>query len=225
MNICKLKNVSGDTQDIIKWWNIDEEYLIPDITRRTQYANSPVVLTAVANSILVVNDGENDITDINSAIDYLKGVTSSNVNIDYNPAFKSKVLSNGLKLYRRKHGFSIVVPASSSKEETLTIPYTQAKINEVEFVNCNSGDSADFKVYDSVTGIYQQTLGASAETIDADLMLNQFGFGVKLPDGIYKDISSYDADVIGGMRIKITYTNSTAGAITIYGNIVYHEIK
>ena len=52
-----------------------------------------------------------------------------------------------------------------------------------------------------------------------------FETDTKLPEGFYRDISTYDADLLYEMRIKIKYYNNSNEERTIYGNIVYHEIK
>ncbi|NVM33943.1 MAG: hypothetical protein HWN81_00005 [Candidatus Lokiarchaeota archaeon] len=146
--------------------------------------------------------------------------------INSQPAFAAKTLPDGKRLFRRKHGFNITVDANGNNELVLTVPYAAAKINELELVNCEAGDKVDFMVYDSEQGLYQiNILGMPAEQVNPNLMLNQFGFGVYLPDGAYKDISKYDADVYGTMRLKIKYYNNSAIQRTIYGNIVYHEVK
>jgi hypothetical protein len=55
--------------------------------------------------------------------------------------------------------------------------------------------------------------------------LNQFGFGVELPEGFYRDSSEYDADLIKDMEVRITAYNNSGVPVTLRGNIVYHEIK
>ncbi len=164
---------------------------------------------------------------ISNSIDAWKWIQGDESLVDVNssPAFKSKILPDGRKVYRRKHGFSISIGANSNTEAVLTVPYTLVKINEMELINCSIDDTVDFKVYDTVDGLYQQSLGVPAGSVDTDLLLNQFGFDVCVPEGMYRDKSDYDAELIGGMRIKINYNNNTDAAVTIRGNIVYHEIK
>lgn len=66
-----IKNVSGEIQDIYKYWEIDEEYIVPD-NLRTAYSSSVVVLQAILNGILSVNSEDGAILDKSDAIDYLK---------------------------------------------------------------------------------------------------------------------------------------------------------
>jgi len=128
--------------------------------------------------------------------------------------FKSKAVVGG-KLFRRKHGFLKLIPANSSDVILLVVPYAVCKINHVEFMNTNLGDTIDFEVLDTSTGTFSTV---------PNYMLNQFGFDVQLPDGRYEDTSEYDADLIADMTIRITYNNSTNADHTLRGNIVYHEV-
>lgn len=131
------------------------------------------------------------------------------------PPFASKVLSNGKKLFRRKHGVSGTIEANSSGTLSLVIPYALAKINKVEIVNCAIGDTADLKVYDTPTG--------TISTVP-NYMLNQFGFDVCLPDNFYVDESNYDADLIQNMKIEITYKNNSSEDREVGINIVLHQL-
>jgi hypothetical protein len=131
------------------------------------------------------------------------------------PAFLNKVLPDGKKLFRRKHGYTANIAGSSNGAIDMVVPYNTAKIAEVEIIGCQKGDKVDFKVYDDPSG--------TISTVP-NLMLNQFGFGVWLTDNMYSDVSQYDADVILNMKIEVTYYNNDASAKDVYVNIVYHEV-
>lgn len=131
------------------------------------------------------------------------------------PPFAAKVLPNGKKLFRRKHGVSETIEANSSGTISLVIPYALAKVNKVEIINCAVGDTADLKVYDTPTG--------TISTVP-NYMLNQFGFDVVLPNGFYVDESNYDADLIQDMKIEITYTNNSDQNRLVGINIVLHQL-
>ena len=129
--------------------------------------------------------------------------------------FASKAVVGG-KLFRRKHGFNGSIPPNSTVSIILVAPYAICKINQIEFVNANEGDTVDLKVLDTAAG--------TLSTIP-NYMLNQFGFSAELPSGFYKDKSEYDADLIGGMQIEIVYSNNSGNTKIIRGNITYHEVK
>ena len=138
--------------------------------------------------------------------------------------FSNKVLSDGSKLFRRKHGFRFTSSIAAGENDfiELVAPYSLQKINLVELLSCEDGDQVDFWVLDSDTGVYQASKGIQSPVPKAPL--NQFGFKTELPDGFYIDKSDYDADLIGGMIIKIIYYNNGQAAKTPKGNIVWHEV-
>ena len=130
--------------------------------------------------------------------------------------FPSKAVNEG-SLFRRKHGFrSVEIAANSSEVINLVVPYNLVKINQIEFINCKEGDQIDFKVKDTPTGAISGI---------PNLILNQFGFNAEMPNGFYRDVSEYDADLIKDMAIEITYKNNSSESVVIKGNITYHEVR
>lgn len=129
--------------------------------------------------------------------------------------FADKTVQEG-KLFRRKHGLGskTVQPGNFATLE-LVIPYNQAKLTEAEIIGCVAHDTVDLKVYDNDVG----TISGYA-----NVQLNQFGFSVVVPDGMYRDKSDYDADMIHGLRVEITYTNKGSEAVKIGANITLHEV-
>ena len=150
-----------------------------------------------------------------AAINFLLDSGPKHVMIDEQPAFSAKVTTDGKKLFRRKHGVCKTILAGQSDTLAIVVPYNEAKINTIEIVNCKAGDTADLKVYDTPTG--------TISTVP-NYMLNQFGFGVCLPDGFYKDESKYDADVIKDMTIELTYNNNGADDLMVGINVTLHEL-
>lgn len=130
--------------------------------------------------------------------------------------FAAKVLPNGLKLFRRKHGYKETILAGQSKATKIAVPYNQCKINKLEVIAANPLDRIDLKVLDTPTG--------TLSTIP-NFMLNQFGFNVIVSELIYSDKSDYDADLIKDMQIEITYYNDSAQDITVGYNVIFHEVK
>lgn len=118
-------------------------------------------------------------------------------------------------LFRRKHGMSKAVAANSTDTIIFSVPYNQAKITKAELVNCSAGDIVNLTVHDDTSGSYS--------TIP-NYKLNQFGFDVNMPDGMYVDESQYDADLYLGMVVKIEYTNNTGSQAIIGVNITLHEL-
>lgn len=221
--IVKAKNLDTQNQSYPGWVLTPGQEITLTEDDIIKWRSSCKVMDDITNNILQIGDDTQYFTAHGTQIAHLSKVEVLKVE-SKNETFSSKTTPDGKKIFRRKHGFEIAIDANSNTELILTVPYASVKINEVELCNCTAGDAVDFKVFDTVDGLYQQLLGVPAGSVNPDLMLNQFGFGVRMPDGMYRDISTYDADLIGTMRIKVCYTNNTANAVTIYGNIIYHEV-
>ena len=131
----------------------------------------------------------------------------------YLSPFANKRLPEG-DLFKRVHGVSATIAAGSTGNVELVVPYNIAKFNGAEIINCKLGDTVDFMVYDNPSGTISGV---------PDLMLNQFGFNVQMPNDFYKNTSEYDADIILGMKIQCQYTNNGADPVTIYMNVELHE--
>ena len=190
------------------------------------WSKDSLLLTDIGNGDAIVakdDTGTTDISDISEAIDFLKSNVPSQVEVtkqDQIPPFASKTIpETGQKLFRRKHGFSVdgggSIAASSSGTMSFVIPYALAKMTEVEIIGAKTGDTVDLKVYDTPAG--------TISTVP-NYMLNQFGFEVALAKDYYSDTSNYDADVIMGMKVELTYYNNSSEAATPVANIVLHEV-
>jgi hypothetical protein len=180
----------------------------------SRWQNDSKVLSDIGSGNLIVSDGSSDVVDVASAINLLKGTGPQNV-IATSLAFAQKTTTEGKKLFRRKHGTKKSIAANSTDTLEVVVPYTQAKINKAEIMGCSVGDLVDLKVYDNASGTISGV---------PNYMLNQFGFGVVMPDGMYIDESNYDADLIQGMKIEITYTNNTSSAKEVGLNITLHQL-
>lgn len=133
--------------------------------------------------------------------------------------FKTKQLSNGTKLFRRKHGKKALILANSETEVIFTVPYTQVKINELEIVGGNSLDRVDILIKSPID---QET--ASIHNKEPNIVLNQYGFDINISENFYIDKSEYDADVSKGFQIIIIYKNDTSSDVTVGFNLIYHEV-
>jgi len=218
-----MLKINNQTDGILVFGDITESIpasgnvnISPD--KEFKWANSQDVLVSITNGDIKIERNGVEYTDYSDQVNALKNL-SSDVNIISNNSeqqpFASKILSNGKRLFRRKHGIAQVIPANSSAVISMTVPYASCKINKAEIVNCSAGDMVDFKIYDT-----------SAGTISGitDHMLNQFGFSVVMPDNFYEDESNYDADLIQDMKVKFTYTNNSNLDRNIGINVTFHEI-
>ncbi len=133
--------------------------------------------------------------------------------------FATKTLKDGSKLFRRKHGQKVTIPANSSQDVIFTVPYVKAKINKLEVIDANTRDRVDLLVKSPA-----DAATAAAYGFPADYLLNQFGFDVVVSDLLYSDKSDYDADVYQGFQIIVTYKNDTNADKEVGFNLIYHEV-
>ena len=107
-------------------------------------------------------------------------------------------------LYKRSHGITSNVQ-SGSNEIVFVIPYNWVKLTEVEVINSDALDQVDFFVLNS-----------------GDVELNQFAFDLVMSKDFYNRKSSYDADILLGMKIKIVYKTTVEKTIGI--NLIFDEV-
>lgn len=215
------KYIKNNTQDIKVWLGqtvaVDEYYLIPS-DKEIYWANDVDVLVDIANLEAIVaktDDSTTDILDINDAINYLKDNIPKTVE-SLNQPFFSKKLSTGQKVFKRLHGISSSVSGAPDNID-FVIPYDVCKITGIEIINTELGDKVNFKVYDTPTGTISGTPNA---------LLNQFAFNLNTKSGSHREESSYDADLIKDMKIRIEFDAITPDLLpkTIYVNFLLHEV-
>jgi hypothetical protein len=127
-------------------------------------------------------------------------------------AFSSKVFGTK-KLFARNTGFQQAL-AVGANIVNYTATYPWCKILGVEVVGGETGDYADFRVYDTPAGTYSGV---------PNLLLNQFAYSVNIPKDYYQRVSQFDADLYAGMIIRIDYTSVSAK--TVGFNLVMNEVK
>jgi hypothetical protein len=130
--------------------------------------------------------------------------------------FASKTLPDGKKLFGREHGVTpVTIAAGATGSLVFEIPYAAAKITGAHILGTKVGDTVNFKILDTDTGLL---------TTIPLYPLNQFGFSVNMPDGEYKKSYTYDADLFLGLHISVEYTNNGTETITVSMNLDIHEV-
>ena len=155
----------------------------------------------------------------NYETDYLPSANGKMGNFYSREPFATKILKDGSKLFRRKHGQKATINAGQSQEIVFTVPYTQAKINKLEIIDANALDRVDLIVKSPLDPATAALYG-----MPANIPLNQFGFDVVVSDLLYSDKSDYDADVFAGMQIVVVYKNDSAENKEVGFNLIYHEV-
>lgn len=190
-----------------------DTYEIPALSIPS-WADDDAVLSSIADGSVVVSLFETDITSVSKAIDTLKNVVPKEVNSISAP-FSAKTIQ-GQKIFKRVHGVEFTLD-SQNKDLDFDVPYPSCKITGVELVGAELGDRVDFKILDTETG----TISGLSR-----LMLNQFGFGVCLNPGFHVEKSTYDADLIQDLRLRISFqTHEATPNRKIYINYILHEVK
>lgn len=127
--------------------------------------------------------------------------------------FSDKVLPNGKKMFTRIHGVSSTITSSPSSID-FEVPYDSCKITGIEIMGGSIGDMVDFEVVDTSTGTISGV---------PNLSLNKFGHDVNVSKDLYKYKSSYDADLIKGMKLRIVY-NTSEPSKAVYINLILHQV-
>lgn len=216
-----IKNVSGSEQTIEGQSIADGAYYLIQATEEATFTSSSALLGLVAAGTVLIaktDTGSDDITDLNQSIDFLKQMTSREVTISNNlQAFAAKVLPDGSKLYKRKHGVKgDSIPANSSGSVTFTVPYAVCKLTDVEVMKGKEGDEVDFFILDTALGTVSSI---------PNFPLNQFGFDVQITKDKHSEHSEYDADLFAGLQLMFQYYNNNDTAVKPNFNITLHEVK
>lgn len=119
-------------------------------------------------------------------------------------------------LFFRGEGKKVTCPAGQTTDIIYTLSYVKAKLNGMEIMYGQDGDTCNFKVLDSTTGTY---------TTVPNYLLNQFGFNWNVRVGSMKEILPYDADILQNMQLVVEYTNNGASAVDVGVNFYIHEDK
>lgn len=143
----------------------------------------------------------------------------------YNPEnapFKSKVLPNGEKLFKRVHGSDFVdVAAGESGLIEIEIGYENAKIEAMEIIGAGESHQVDLRILDTIENTYSQ---APVEIFGANLQLNQFAFDVNVAKDFYRFSSKYEADLFLGMVVQVEIYNHSSTASKVGLNIELNEV-
>lgn len=192
-------------------------YLIPT-DKESYWSSDSSVLVDIANQEAIMaktDDGNNDLTSISTAFDFLKNMVVGQIR-SVNYPFADKCLPDGRKLYTRVHGISAQV-AGAPDNITFTVPYPVCKLTGIQILNGELGDSINFKILDKSSAPLYGVPNA---------LLNQFGFNVKVNGPYYKYDSEYDADLVQDMQIRLEYDAITSDLLpkTVYINFILHEV-
>lgn len=214
-----VKNISGNTL-LVSELSVNlldqESYTIPSIAISLWGSSDEVIQLIVSGDLQVVLDGIT-LTGISNQIDALKGSLAKNVMSTSEP-FASKILINGKRIFRRVRGTSATVN-NAAQNIDFVVPYAMCKITGLEILGAILGDTATFQVLDDQYGTISGT---------PYMVLNTFGENVNLRPDAASYPSKYDADLIGGLILRVVYDCKDQildPARKVYINYDLHEVK
>lgn len=130
--------------------------------------------------------------------------------------FARKQHTDGSKVTRRTRGFQLNLDSSGTPQSSsFAVPYVRCLITATEIVGARFGDRFKFEVLDTVAGTVSGVPNAN---------LNTFGEDVYAAKDFYRAASAYDAELFGGLQIRVTCTPADSEARTIGINLELHEL-
>lgn len=108
------------------------------------------------------------------------------------------------KYSKKVHGVK-ELPVNGVVSIDFIVPYAKAKITTVEVIGCLTGDTANFKILDSLQNV-----------------LNQHGYDVVLPNNYYEQKSEFAGNLVQGMILRCEVTTSSSEAIGV--NYILNEM-
>lgn len=218
--IKKIKN----NDSILHVWCGQEvqpgEYYTIQSTEELTWGNDATLLVAIANSLAIVNDGSSDITDINSAINYLKGNLPADVNstIIAQPPFAEP-------LYRVKNNSTDAIIECQVNEE-INIDFAIGNQDRyisggtLILLNHEMGDHVSAEVYDKdgiIPAPYRAALCEAHPTVakyvekqwicpgNCCISFDTRPLNAKIPAGLYLRITYHAANSGTARKIAVNY--------------------
>lgn len=208
-----IHNISGSTK-IYEGIEVENNaYLLIQDSKLIQFANSDFVIEEISAARAKMSDnGTSDLAGgISDQINFLKD-TVRDVKVTEQPVFAAKKIGSK-KLYTRAYGKTFSLSVGTNNLD-FSIPFDEVKFNGIEIDKAKAGEKVSLKILDTPQGLISG---------QANYVLNQFGYDINLPDGFYRRMSDYDADLIKDLQVRIIYEATEARTIGI--NYMIHELK
>lgn len=167
---------------------------------------------------LIFKDGNQDVIDFE---DNYKDLANKSIvldsRIESQPPFNAKVLPDGSKVFRRVRGIVATINNAQTNIDFI-VPFQKCKITGLQIIGATLGDKAKFQVLDDSNGTVSGYPG---------IVLNTFGENVYVAPGEVSYPSKYDADLFGGLVLRIVYDSIDQvldPPRKIYINFDLHEV-
>jgi hypothetical protein len=211
--VCKIKNISGEIQQLhLKEFIIDEIYDIPS-NEQSQWANNDDVIIAISNRFFEIHNENGPISSISDQINWLKRNTTTVVD--------AKVISQppfSEPMYRTKRN-ATSDPISCPANETVEIDYliTEERFvfgGEIIIKNAEFGDFLTASVYDRnsvIPELYRATVCENWPTVSE--YIEKQWIPVSTGNITVQSINTYplNAKITSGLFLRITYSAANCG--------------
>jgi hypothetical protein len=210
------------------------EYQLISTSKLVKWQNDSSLLSDIGSAIAIVakdDSGNNDILDINDAIEYLKQNQPKKVQ-------NIAIADPHGKRARLVGTHSGIAPADASTSLDWKIPQLQfpagvdvnSIFNGVQYYaeNSNMGDTLTFQVVDKdgsgvALGIYPQAYYDAYKDGQGVLLVEQFGDPWYIGPNSLEDIILYKASLLPGLYIRVIYTNTHAAqTVNWFVNLFRH---
>lgn len=231
-----IKNDSGSDKTWVGQLVENNTYYNIQSTEEVSWANDSTLLADIGSGDAIVakdDSGSNDITDVNDAINYLKGLLPSSVELS-KPANLSGVKeANGMRA--RLIG---IINQTVTKNTTTNLDWLcpQLQYNSVDkpsyfdgieyyAKDAEVGDKATFQVVDKdgfgvTAGWYTQ---AQFDAMGNLYVVEEFGKDWAMMPNDKHHLSLYKASIIPGLYIRLKYTSTgTTNDIDLVVNLFRH---
>ncbi len=206
----------------------------------TSWSNNSDLLTDISTGIVIVakdDSGSNDISDINEAINYLKGLLPSEVSIT------NVISSSGIKESSGMRARLVGIAHQTVPKNALTnIDWLISQLN-ISGVNKKSyfdgiqyfvkdgqtGDHCKFQVIDKdgsgvTAGLYPQIVYDTYKDGNNELLVEEFGDNFFLVPDVLEDILLYKARLYPNLYIRVVFTSTSTTVDPIVVFNLYRHI-
>lgn len=225
-----LANLTYSSQDILP----GEYHKLKDSQKQVWAGLSNLLVDIASGDAIVakIDDGNNDIVDVNEAINYLKGLLPQDVNIPASVGIRGVKEPKNMRA-RLAGIISDTVPNGTTKNLDWlmdNVSYNgqnkKCYFDGIQYYssNANIGDCACFQVVDKdgfgvLAGWYDQ---ATFDAMGNEYVVEQFGMDWYMLPNVKEDLMLYKSEIVPGLYIRVRYTSTGTEDVNVIVNLFRH---